>query len=100
MLQRRVIAKSGKSKVGSGSLWPARTACPPVLALAASCQWHPQIKVNHYPKVEFTFEAGIVSLRHLVNKAAMPFLHRTTPPHRQSRGFLYPKTGLSAGLMK
>ena len=31
---------------GNDSLWVPRAACPPVPALAASCQWHPLTNVN------------------------------------------------------
>ena len=44
MHERAVITVRGVAVGDRGFVWVPRAACPPVLALAASCQWHPTIK--------------------------------------------------------
>jgi len=38
---------------GTGKVWVPRAACPPVPALAASCQWHTPFKIDQYQLFAF-----------------------------------------------
>ena len=45
--QTRQSAGYDLSITYTGTIWVPLGACPPVPTLAASCQWHPLVKVNH-----------------------------------------------------